>query len=55
MDLNEQIALQASSLLAGSIFRGNSINDENIQYAVSLSNKIWLEVLKQEREGRLGG
>lgn len=50
MELNEQIALQASSLLGGKIVNKEIIGPDDITEAVRISFLIWEEVLIQERE-----
>lgn len=48
LELNEMIALMAASLVAVHVERGYP--PTTIESAVRDAKKIWLEVLKQERE-----
>lgn len=57
MDLQELKSIMAASLLAGEISSGPrgkrlyEVSDFDIDQAVRLSQMLWEEVLKQEREG----
>ena len=53
MNLNELKAIMAASLLGGSIGEFSTIpRAKDIEIAIQIAQKIWEEVLKQEREER---